>query len=289
MARPSILNDKLIADFCLNLRITGSVETAIAKSGIGRASYYRWKRKIQQGGGTELEQRFVQAVDQAEGEVKLAREHQLSKHFDKKWRAIAWWLERKYPDEYGRRRKMPPLPDSGALAEQRNPDIVWMDDEPAPKIKVRPVPAKPAAPPEGASSEPVERISCAWVAGNYYETFGREPITGRLLTLDDDRPDAPPVAVITDGYWARRFGRDLKVIGQRLRIEGVPVTIVGVSAPEFTSTAAGSIADLTMAVGVMPQIPPGGEARMIGVNYWMLKVILPDGLCSPPQCEHKAA
>src|SRR6266849_8856092 len=78
-------------------------------------------------------------------------------------------------------------------------------------------------------SEAVERISGAWVTVAYYERLGLEPLTGRLLTSDDHRPGARPVAVITDGYGVRRLGRDRKVIGPSLRIEGVPVTIVGVS------------------------------------------------------------
>ncbi len=53
------------------------------------------------------------------------------------------------------------------------------------------------------------------------------------------------------GERARGFGRDLKVIGQSMRIEGVPVTLVGGSPPEFTSPPGGRIADITMAVGVM--------------------------------------
>jgi len=42
----------------------------------------------------------------------------------------------------------------------------------------------------GRTCEAVERISGAWVKGAYYETLGREPITGRLLRAADDRPAA---------------------------------------------------------------------------------------------------
>jgi hypothetical protein len=272
MARPSIIDEALIAKFCSHLRISGSIKTAISATGIARESYYGWARKVRQGGGTELERKFIVAVDQAEGETKLIHEHMLSKHFDKKWRAIAWWLERRYPAEYGRRR-LPPLSDLDDPDEQAWPTRVFLQKAPsAPRVKVEPMraDAKPATVPEDGLPEAVERVSGAWVTGTYYETLGLEPITGRFLRTDDDRPDAQPVAVITDGYWARRLGRDRKVIGQSLRIEGVPVTIVGVSPSEFNSPPGGQLAEITMAVGVRPQ-----------VQLTILEVILPPGLCSP--------
>ena len=42
-------------------------------------------------------------------EVKLMREHLLTKHFEKNWQALAWWLERKYPDEYAQRKPKPAI------------------------------------------------------------------------------------------------------------------------------------------------------------------------------------
>ena len=53
----------------------------------------------------------------------------------------------------------------------------------------------------------VERTPGAWVSGSYYDTLGLQAVAGRLLARDDDRPDAPPTAVISDGYWRRVFGR----------------------------------------------------------------------------------
>jgi MacB-like periplasmic core domain len=283
MARPSIINEALIAKFCSHLRISGSIETAIKATGIARESYYGWARKVRQDGGTKLERMFMAAVDQAEGETKLIHEHMLAQHFEKSWRAIAWWLERKYPEEYGLRRPSP-LSDLDDPDEQPRPTgVVWQKAPSAAPVKIEPVvaDAKPTTVSEEGLPEVVERVSAAWVTGAYYEMLGLEPIAGRLLSTDDDRPDASPVAVITDGYWARRFGRDRQVIGQSLRIEGVPVTIVGVSLPEFTNSPGGQIADITMAVGVMPQVQPGLGARLIDPNYWMLDIVLPAGFCSP--------
>ena len=256
MPRLSIINDALIAKFCSHLRISGSIKSAISATGIARATYYSWVSKVREGGGSELERKFVAAVELAEGEVKLITERMLRQHFDTNWRAAAWCLERMYPQEYGLRR-LPVLSDRDDLAEPSSPTRVFiMKKAPsAPRVKVEPVraDAKPTPEPEEGLPE-VERVSGAWVTGAYYEMLGLEPILGRLLRTDDDRPEAPPVAVITDAYWARRFGRDPKVIGQTLRIEGVAVTIVGVSTSEINSPPGGRLAEITMAVGVRPQV-----------------------------------
>ncbi len=118
MGRPSLLNDPLIAKFCDAVQLSGSIESAITLSGIGRSTYYRWRGKVHEGGGNKLQRRFFQVVDKTEGQIKMMREQQLTKHFEKNWRLIAWWLARKYPNEYGRRRPAP-LPDPGTGEAER--------------------------------------------------------------------------------------------------------------------------------------------------------------------------
>jgi 16S rRNA C967 or C1407 C5-methylase (RsmB/RsmF family) len=107
MAPRSKIDDRFIATFCSHLRISGSVETAIKKVGIGRETFYGWVRAVKSGRGTQWQKRFFREVEEAESEVKLMREHMLTKHFDKNWVALAWWLERKYPNEYGQRKQLP--------------------------------------------------------------------------------------------------------------------------------------------------------------------------------------
>src|SRR2546421_11258826 len=102
MARPSIINEALIAKFCSHLRISGMIRRAISSTGLARATYYSWVSKVREGGGSELERKFGAAVELAEGEVKLMTERMLRQHFGTDWRAAAFWLERMYPQEYGR-------------------------------------------------------------------------------------------------------------------------------------------------------------------------------------------
>ena len=69
--------------------------------------------------------------------------------------------------------------------------------------------------------------------GNYYRVLGLTASFGRTILPDDDRPGAPPVAVISARYWRTRFGSDPNAIGKAVRFNNVPVTIVGVIAPEI--------------------------------------------------------
>ena len=71
------------------------------------------------------------------------------------------------------------------------------------------------------------------VSGNYFSVLQVPLAMGRGLTPADDRPGAPPVAVISDRMWDRRFGRDPHIIGQTLLMNGTAATIVGLTAPGF--------------------------------------------------------
>jgi putative ABC transport system permease protein len=118
-----------------------------------------------------------------------------------------------------------------------------------------------------------ERVPGAWISGAYYETLGLAPIAGRLLAKDDDQSGATPVAVISDGYWARRFGRDPGAIGRSIRIENTPVTIVGVSPPGFSGMDVSQRADITMAIAVTPQIYGAYGRGLIGPGYWTREIV----------------
>src|SRR4029077_10559881 len=57
------------------------------------------------------------------------------------------------------------------------------------------------------SGEP-ERVGAVRVSSNLFQMLGARPALGRLLTQEEDSPGLPATAVLTDGMWSRRFGRD---------------------------------------------------------------------------------
>jgi predicted permease len=71
------------------------------------------------------------------------------------------------------------------------------------------------------------------VTGNLFETLGAVAQHGRLLLPDDDRPEAPSAAVMSDELWRTRFGGDRAIVGRTLTINGAPTTIVGITPREF--------------------------------------------------------
>jgi predicted permease len=77
------------------------------------------------------------------------------------------------------------------------------------------------------------RLSCARVESSFLDTFGIQLWMGRNFTADEDRPNAPPVALISYGLWQSRFARDPGVVGNTVVLDGVPATIVGVLPRDF--------------------------------------------------------
>jgi predicted permease len=71
------------------------------------------------------------------------------------------------------------------------------------------------------------------VSGELFPTLGVVPLLGRVLAADDDRVGAAPVAVISEGLWQRRFGRDSFVLGKPFEITNGSFTIVGVAPGDF--------------------------------------------------------
>jgi putative ABC transport system permease protein len=78
-----------------------------------------------------------------------------------------------------------------------------------------------------------ERLDAGRVTGNLFEVLGVRPFLGRALTDADSRPQAPAVAVLSEGYWRRRFAADPGIVGRSLILDGQPTTVVGVMPQSF--------------------------------------------------------
>jgi putative ABC transport system permease protein len=79
-----------------------------------------------------------------------------------------------------------------------------------------------------------QRIYVRDVTWNLFDVLGVQPIAGRGFTAADDVPEAARVCLISYGFWERHFGADPSAIGQRILLDEVPVTIVGVLPRDFT-------------------------------------------------------
>ena len=99
------------------------------------------------------------------------------------------------------------------------------------------------------------------VSGEYFGVLRQIPQAGRLLTVDDNvNPGQHPVAVISDAYWSRRFGRARSALGSELRINGALFTVVGIGARGFFGTTVGaSYADLWLPVMMQAEVRYAGR------------------------------
>jgi putative ABC transport system permease protein len=78
-----------------------------------------------------------------------------------------------------------------------------------------------------------ERLQGEIVGASYFTLLGVDTPLGRTFDAAEDRPGAPPVAVISHQLWQRRFGGDAGVTGKVITLDGTPFTIVGVAPPGF--------------------------------------------------------
>ena len=93
----------------------------------------------------------------------------------------------------------------------------------------------------------VEQVFGQVASGGYFDVLGLKPAAGRLMTLNDEKLD-PPVAVISYGYWQRRFGGDPGAIGRAVSFGNRMHTIVGVTPPQFWGLHPGRQVDVTLPI-----------------------------------------
>src|SRR5262249_44425406 len=114
------------------------------------------------------------------------------------------------------------------------------------------------------------------VTGDYFSGLGVSPILGRVITDEDEKPNAPRVAVISYGYWSRQFGSSPEVIGKHIALNSVPFTIVGVAPPEFFGVQPGRAIDIwSPLVDDAKLLPRGMDNRSLfsSRDWWWLTMM----------------
>jgi putative ABC transport system permease protein len=125
--------------------------------------------------------------------------------------------------------------------------------------------ARFAIPVTVANQGQTERAGGELVSGNYFEVLGVRPALGRLFTLEDDKvPGAQPVAVLSHGYWMRRFGGDPAILNQTLLVNNTALTVVGVAQAGFTGVQVGESSDVFVPFMMKAQMTP----ERSGLDDW---------------------
>ncbi len=134
--------------------------------------------------------------------------------------------------------------------------------------------------------ETPEEVRANDVSGNFFSALGVGMVAGQsFVTSDEDKHSK--VAVISYGYWTRRFNRDPNLIGKPIFVNGMPFTVIGISAPNFYGVESGGNAtDLWVPLQNRPELNAWGmpattnNSLYASPNWWnlMLMARLKDGL-----------
>src|SRR5262245_15889266 len=113
------------------------------------------------------------------------------------------------------------------------------------------------------------------VSGNYFGVLGLKPAIGRLIVPGDEpKVGESAVVVLSYGYWQRRFAGDPNVIGEKLKVNGTDLQIIGVAPEGFVGTILGVRAEvfvpLSMRWAMVPTLGPyNAENPFRFFNYWL--------------------
>src|SRR6266545_1650311 len=120
-----------------------------------------------------------------------------------------------------------------------------------------------------------EQVSGQVVTGNYHRGLGVQPLLGRLLTDEDDKASANPVAVLSYRYWQKRFGDEAKVVGKQINLNNRAFTVIGVTPPGFEGAGqVGDTRDVTIPLALEPQLNVDPKrSRMYGAGMWWLRIM----------------
>jgi len=117
---------------------------------------------------------------------------------------------------------------------------------------------------EAAQSYPGE-----FVSGNYFTMFGVRAYAGRMLNASDDRPGAPPVAVMSYRLWQQQYGSAPSVIGGAFNLDEKPFTVVGIAPPGFFGDRLRSIPpDFFLPLNTEPHVEADADLNKVD-TYWL--------------------
>jgi predicted permease len=108
------------------------------------------------------------------------------------------------------------------------------------------------------------------VSGSYFPTLGIQPSLGRLLTpADDQTPGAHRVVVLSYAYWRSRFGEDPSILNDTLRINGEPMTVVGVAPRGFQGTTTEDSPEVFVPLTMSAAIHSDYEELESRTDHWL--------------------
>ncbi len=122
---------------------------------------------------------------------------------------------------------------------------------------------------QGAEST-ARPLRSEYVSGSYFSTLGVRAFGGRVFTPDDDKPSAPPVAVLSHRVWQTSYASDPSVVGSTFVVEGHPLTVIGIApAGFFGETLESDPPDIWVPLQQEPMMNAEGSLLRQPVSAWL--------------------
>jgi len=121
------------------------------------------------------------------------------------------------------------------------------------------------------------RVQAEMVSGNYYSVLGVRTQLGRTIQpSDDESPGRGPVVVISDSLWEREFARSPSVLGETIKVNGAPLTVIGVNSRDFTGAKnVQQSPDLFIPLTMQPLVQPrsDGGSWLASPEQWWVSIM----------------
>jgi putative ABC transport system permease protein len=99
-------------------------------------------------------------------------------------------------------------------------------------------------------------VTLGLVSGTYFRTLGVPAARGRVLQPADDEAGAAAVAVVSHGFWRRRFGAAEEAVGRTFTLNDTTYSVVGIAAPGFSGEEVGTPVEVWIPAARQPQVMP---------------------------------
>lgn len=106
------------------------------------------------------------------------------------------------------------------------------------------------------ANEKPERVFGQLVSADYFSVLGVQPQFGRVLSTDLDKPGDAPVVVISDRFWRYRLNSNSNAVGQTIRLNGQPATIVGIAPKDFNGALSLNPSELFVPITAPASLAP---------------------------------
>jgi predicted permease len=118
-----------------------------------------------------------------------------------------------------------------------------------------------------------EPLKGQYVSGGYFSGIAIVPAAGRFIEPPDDNPAGAGVTVLSDRFSRRRFGSPQGAVGQTVRINDKPFTVIGVAPASFFGAEPGAIPDIYVPMHADALVPFSGSGQYLNDHFYWIEIM----------------